>query len=183
MIWLFEDKSTHKSRIIQPLEAKIRLFLQTEQLLQPIYWFRNLAAIFQLAAIEGVFGFSIMGQSAFQSFVDESAKLFLRLSLEDGTLLGGHPQAAEQYIGIYVYSMLSKKQGVPPPTEMTTSSNSPASCSMLRSNWRKPSSPRSAKSWGIVLWKRSSIYQSRSINSNFSWRAKALPKVVLPAPI
>ena len=62
----------------------------------------------------------------------------------------------------FMYSMLSKKHGVPPPQLTTTSSNSATSCSMLCSMRRNPSSPDSSNISFTVLRMRLSMYQSRS---------------------
>src|ERR1035437_3762126 len=84
---------------------------------------------------------------------------------------------------LFIRSMLSKKQGAPPPVATITSSNAETSSRILRSFRRKPSSPSSAKICGIVLKYFSSRKVSKSIKFSFNSDASARPIVDFPLPI
>ena len=65
----------------------------------------------------------------------------------------GHRVLVEAGAGLGInYSILSKKQGAPPPVDTRTSSKAATSRSILRSISRNASSPFSAKSCPTVLW-------------------------------
>ena len=77
----------------------------------------------------------------------------------EGPQAGGHlgftPEELDSYTPASydeeIKSILSKKQGAPPPVEITTSSKAPTSCSIFFSNSRKPASPRSTNNSPTVL--------------------------------
>ena len=70
--------------------------LQSEHAAQLFHRFAYLRVAFQPAAVEAVAGAAVEGQPLRQCAADEGAQLVVGLAVQNGPLLGGALQAAEQ---------------------------------------------------------------------------------------
>lgn len=76
--------------------------LQFQQATQTTDRLRYLMTVFQPAAVETVAGLAVVGHAALQRTADEGAQFVVRLAPQDGPLLGGRAQAAEEHVDGHV---------------------------------------------------------------------------------